>query len=91
LTCAALVDRANWQESRPVRSIALWRDAGGTTQELNLPTGHQGMCLTLAAEHVAQFTMDGRSDVSATQKFNLTSAIPLAVPLAISSRSDWFR
>jgi hypothetical protein len=86
LTCAALVDRANWQESRPVRSIALWRDAGGTTQELNLPTGHQGMCLTLAAEHVAQFTLDGRSDVSATQKFNLTSAIPLA----ISSRSKWF-
>lgn len=86
LTCAALVDRANWQESRPVRSIALWRDAGGRTKELNLPTGHQGMCLTLAAKHVAQYTMDGRSDVSATQKFTLTSAIPLA----ISSRSDWF-
>lgn len=79
LTCAALVDRANWMESRPVRSIALWRDARGGMKELNLPAGHHGMCLTLTADYVPQFTMDGRSDVSATQELELTAAIPLAL------------
>jgi len=85
LTCAALVDRSNWLESRPVRSIALWRDAGGRTQELNLPAGHHGMCLTLTAKNESQYTMDSRCDISSTQKLTLTSAIPLA----IASPPNW--
>lgn len=79
LTCAALVDRANWMQSQPIRSIALWRESNGSTRELNLPAGHQGICLTLTAQGVAQYTMDSRSDSACTQKLSLTSAIPLAI------------
>jgi hypothetical protein len=79
LTCAALVDRANWMQSQPIRSIALWRESNGSTRELNLPAGHQGMCLTLTAQNVAQYTMDNRSDSACTQKLSLRSAIPLAI------------
>ena len=85
LTCAALVDRANWHESRPVRSIALWRDSGGNMKELNLPAGHHGMCLTLTANSITQHTIDSRSDRTSTRKLLLSSA----VPLAIDHPPDW--
>lgn len=80
VTCAGLVDRANWLESRPVRSIGLWRDASGRTQELNLPHDCQGMFLTLKAKKETQYTLDNRSDSDSTRLLRLMSAIPLALP-----------
>jgi hypothetical protein len=79
ITCAAMVDRSNWLESRPVRSIGLWKDAGGRMQELNLPHDCQGMLLTMRAVATTQHTLDSRSDRDMTKKLSLVSAIPLSL------------
>jgi hypothetical protein len=79
ITCAAMVDRSNWRESRPVRSIGLWRDAQGTIQELNLPHGCHGMLLTLKTSKKTQHTLDNRSDKDSTRQLTLRSVVPLAL------------
>jgi hypothetical protein len=79
LSCIGMVDRSNWMESRPVRSIGLWRDSGGRTQELNLPHACHGMLLTLKANNITQNTLDNRSDLNRTKKLTLVSTVPLKV------------
>ena len=83
ITCAAMVDRSNWRESKPVRSIGLWRDAHGATQELSLPQGCHGMLLTLKANKKTQHTLDNRSDKDSTRQLTLKSMIPLALDRAV--------
>ncbi|TCF96620.1 hypothetical protein BZM26_36575 [Paraburkholderia strydomiana] len=85
ITCAAMVDRSNWRESRPVRSIGLWRDAKGYVQELNLPVGSHGLLLTLNTEKDTQHTLDNRSDRESTRRLTLKSVIPLA----LDTGADW--
>jgi hypothetical protein len=79
LSCIGMVDRSNWLESRPVRSIGLWRDSGGRTQELNLPHSCHGMLLTLRSTSIEQNTLDNRSDGKRTKKLSLVSTVPLEV------------
>ncbi|WP_215410252.1 hypothetical protein [Janthinobacterium sp. JC611] len=79
LSCIGMVDRSNWMESRPVRSIGLWRDSGGRTQELNLPHSCHGMLLTLKSRNITQNTLDNRSDLERTKKLTLVSTVPLKV------------
>jgi hypothetical protein len=79
LSCIGMVDRSNWMESRPVRSIGLWRDSGGRTQELNLPHACHGMLLTLKSNNITQNTLDNRSDLNRTKKLTLVSTVPLKV------------
>lgn len=79
ITCASMVDRSNWTQSRPVRSIGLWRDSGGTTQELNLPKGTHGMLLTLRMSEKTQHTLDNRADGNLTRKLTLSTVVPLVL------------
>lgn len=79
LTCAAMVDRSNRLESRPVRSIGLWRDSGGRTQELTLPERCHGLLLCLKATSITQHTLDSRTDGASTKTLNLESAMPIAL------------
>ena len=79
LSCVGMVDRSNWMESRPVRSIGLWRDSGGRTQELNLPQASHGMLLTLKSKNITQNTLDNRSDLNRTKKLSLISTVPLKI------------
>ncbi|MYM29027.1 hypothetical protein GTP58_11920 [Duganella sp. CY15W] len=79
LSCIGMVDRSNWLESRPIRSIGLWKDAGGRPQELNLPHSCQGMLLTLKSKNITQNTLDNRSDLNRTKKLALVSTVPLKV------------
>jgi hypothetical protein len=84
-TCSAMVDRSNWLESRPARSIGLWRDAGGRTQEIALPHGSLGVLLTLESAKKRQTTLDGRSDNEVARQLKLRNM----VPLFLASQPDW--
>ncbi|MCD6026343.1 MAG: hypothetical protein K0R08_862 [Solimicrobium sp.] len=79
LSCAAMVDRSNWSESHPVRSVGLWCDSGKGTHELNLPQGCYGMLLKLKSGEETQYTLDSRSDKNSTKKLTFEAAIPLAL------------
>lgn len=76
-TCAGLLDRSNWVEARPVRSVGLWRDAGGKTQEIALPEGAGGIILTLQSKRKHQSTLDLRSDGELSRQLSLRSIVPV--------------
>lgn len=76
-TCAAMVDRSNWLETKPARSIGLWRDESNGTQELRLPEGSHGLLLSLQSKSKHQTTLDGRSDGSSSRQLTLRTVVPL--------------
>lgn len=76
-TCAAMVDRSNWLEAKPARSIGLWRDGSGRTQEIGLPSGSLGVVLTLQSKEKHQTTLDNRSDNSLSRQLTLRTVVPL--------------
>lgn len=78
-TSAAMVDRSNWMESRPARSVELWRDAAGRTQEIALPAGSHGILLTLESVKKRQTTLDGRSDDEVARQLKLRNMVPLFI------------
>jgi hypothetical protein len=84
-TCAAMVDRSNWVEAKPARSIGLWRDGGGRTQEIGLPEDALGVMLTLQSKQKHQNTLDNRSDSSLSRQLTLRTV----VPLFLADRPTW--
>jgi len=84
-TCAAMVDRSNWLEAKPARSIGLWRDGAGRTQEIGLPANAQGVVLTLQSKAKHQNTLDNRSDNSLSRQLTLRTV----VPLFLASTPEW--
>jgi hypothetical protein len=84
-TCAAMVDRSNWLEAKPARSIGLWRDGANKTQEIGLPAGAQGVVLTLQSKPKHQNTLDNRSDNSLSRQMTLRTV----VPLSLASPPEW--
>lgn len=84
-TCAAMVDRSNWVEAKPARSIGLWRDGGGRTQEIGLPEDALGVMLTLQSKRKHQNTLDNRSDNSLSRQLILRTV----VPLFLADRPTW--
>lgn len=77
LTCTGMVDRSNWHQSRPTRSIGLWRDAGGKTQEIGLPELASGVVLTLQSKRKHQSTLDLRSDNALSRQLALRTIVPV--------------
>lgn len=84
-TCAAMVDRSNWLEAKPARSIGLWRDGRGRTQEIGLPEGAYGVVLSLQSNPKHQTTLDGRSDKATSRQLTLRTV----VPLFLAHQPDW--
>jgi len=80
VTCAAMVDRSNILERNPIRSIALWRDGSGHTQEILLPKDSHGVLLSLRATPTEQFTMDHRTDRARASRLELFGTQPLSLP-----------
>jgi hypothetical protein len=70
-TCLGLVRRSSMPARNEDRRIGLWKQAGGTTQELELPVGCHALALTLSISEVEQFTLDGRSDGGSTKSLKL--------------------
>lgn len=77
ITCVGMVDRANWPESRPTRSIGLWREAGGKTQEIALPEDGSAVMLTLQSKKKHQSTLDLRSDGERARELTLRTIVPI--------------
>ena len=84
-TCAAMVDRSNWLEAKPARSIGLWRDGAGRTQEIGLPNDALAMMLTLQSKKKHQNTLDNRSDKELSRQLTLRTV----VPLFLADRPSW--
>lgn len=76
-TCSAMVDRSNWRQSRPARTVGLLRDAGGRTHEIPLPLGSLGILLTLESASKRQTTLDNRSDKGVARQLKLRHMLPL--------------
>lgn len=76
-TCSAMVDRSNWRQSRPARTVGLLRDAGGRTQEIPLPQDSLGILLTLESIKKHQTTLDNRSDNEVARQLKLRHMLPL--------------
>jgi hypothetical protein len=77
LTCAGMVDRSNWYQSRPTRSIGLWRDADEKTHEIALPDKASGVLLTLQSKRKHQSTLDLRSDKELSRQLVLRTVAPV--------------
>jgi len=81
-TCTASVDRSNWLEAKPARSIGLWRDGRGRTQEIGLPKGAFGVVLSLRSNPKHQTTVDRRSDATSSSQLTLRIVLPLFLVLS---------
>lgn len=79
ITSAGMVDRSNLGERSPARAIGLWRHDRGYNTELYLPAGHHGLVLTVKAKEDEQYSLDHRSDLKTTQRWELEAVTPLAV------------
>jgi len=84
LTSLALVRRSNDPGQGEPRQIALWKQAGGRTEELSLPRGAHALLLNLWPDGLTNFTLDGRSDRGTTTNLFLSGVqtITLANPPA---------
>lgn len=78
-TCSAMVDRSNWRQARPARTIGLLRDASGRTQEIPLPLDSLGVLLTLESVKKHQTTLDNRSDNEVARQLKLRHTLPLFI------------
>jgi hypothetical protein len=72
LTCLGMVRRSCMPGSRDDRQIALWKEPGGDTKELNLGARDHALVLSLRTSLAEQFTFDMRSDRKKTRQFKLS-------------------
>jgi hypothetical protein len=84
-TCSAMVDRSNWRQARPARTVGLMRDASGRTQEIPLPPDSLGVLLTLESVKKHQTTLDNRSDNEVARQLKLRHMLPLF----LAKRPTW--
>lgn len=74
LTSFGLVRRSSMPGQTEDHRVGLWKQAGGTAQELELPMGSHALALTLTVSETEQFTMDGRSDRGTAKRLRLFAA-----------------
>jgi hypothetical protein len=79
ITSAGMVDRSNLGERNPARAVGLWRHDRGPNTELYLPSGHHGLVLTVKAKEDEQYSLDHRTDLKTTRRWELEAVTPLAV------------
>jgi hypothetical protein len=80
LTSQALVRRSVMPGKPERREVALWKEAGGQTQELELPAGSHALLLTLRLVWEEGTTLDGRSDRGTSVKVSFAQARGVAHP-----------
>jgi hypothetical protein len=85
-TSLALVRRSSDPGHNESRQVALWKQAGGKTEELLLPKGNHALLLTLWPDRLKNFTIDGRSDRGNTVKIFLSGVHAISHP----NPADWF-
>ena len=80
LTSLALVRRSSDPGREEPGHVALWKQAGGQTEELLLPKGKHALLLSLWPDEITNFTLDGRSDRGNTMKLFLSGVQAIAHP-----------
>ncbi|MBX7482112.1 hypothetical protein [Qipengyuania qiaonensis] len=63
----------------PADQIGLFRDDTGKTTEIRLPSGAQGVCVTLQPTELTEHTLDGRPDKGDAQSWRLSGIQPVRV------------
>ncbi len=80
LTSYGLMRRSNDTGQFPAANqIGLFRDDTGKATELKLPTGAQGICITLQPSRLKEYSMDGRHDDGDAQSWRLSAVVPVKV------------
>jgi len=84
LTCAGTVNLSNRHhiisqglQNMPAPIVALWRQADGAEEHIELPEGANGVLLTLKSRSKHQTTLDNRSDRSSSRELTFSSQKPL--------------
>jgi hypothetical protein len=77
VTSLGLINRSNNLHKTNSRTIALWRDPGGETRELDLPNNAKALLLTLTKRSTTEYTIDGRSDLHQAYQFILSGCNPV--------------
>lgn len=84
LTCAGTVNLSNRHhmvyaglEEMPTPIVALWRQADGREEHIELPGDANGVLLTLQSRSKHQTTLDNRSDRSSSRELTFKSQKPL--------------
>lgn len=77
VTSLGLIERSNRYYKKNERSVALWRDCGGKTEELSIPDGSEALLLTLTVKIEEEFTLDQRSDGDTANTWVLSGSIDL--------------
>lgn len=60
------------------RQVAIWKEPGGDTKELSLPSTGHGLLLTIAQRDVTNWTLDGRDDDEGTVQLSLAGVQAIA-------------
>jgi hypothetical protein len=80
LTCSAMMDRSNRSFGKSAkRAIALWAQADGKKEEIELAHDCQGVLLSLQSRAKHQTTLDNRSDQSLSRELTFRSATSLSL------------
>jgi len=79
LTCVGILRRSGSGAGSYDRNIALWKEPGGETQELQLGKGDAGLVLTLQPTPTQQITLDVRLDGGTTHQLKLTGIHSIGV------------
>jgi len=77
LTSLALINRTNSSgEYEPSRCIGLWRDAQGSTHQLELAKNHHALGVSLSEVAICDQTIDGRESTNGST-WTLSGVVPL--------------
>jgi hypothetical protein len=87
LTSLGMILRSGMPGETDQRQIALWKEAGHSAKELNLPPGAHAILASLTTTRERQVTLDRRSDEWATPRFRLSAA--RAVRVDDATRQKW--
>jgi hypothetical protein len=85
LTSLGLIRRSTTPRSR---NIALWKEAQGTAQELELPDGAHALVLSLAMGMEENFASDWRSDDGMSMTMTLNGTVGIRVD---ASKFSWLK
>lgn len=81
-TSLGLIERSNSTGFLPnSRSVGLWRDDTGHSEELILPTHAQALCMTLQSSDLEEYTLDGRGDRVTAESWRLSGLQPICLQL----------
>jgi hypothetical protein len=91
LSSLGMIRRSRMPGAPDQRQVALWKEPGGTAQELSLPKNAHALLLNLTQDWEGSYTLDGRFDGGYTMKLSLAglhSVIHPAPPAWLNASAE---